>query len=116
MALTASQKLFNTRKDYRRRLYSEKQKNPSGYQFEKHVLPPAPLEPSETDTLLSILCSNPNVTYTPRQRTESRCNGIEPRRWEIFGFESHEHYKQWIQFNNLHVEDTDLLEQEAVFK
>lgn len=89
----------------------EKRKSPSGSQFEKHILPPASLSASETDTLLSILCNTPGVTYTPRNRNESRCNNIAPHKWEVLGFYSNYEYECWLGFNLLDKDKYEILEE-----
>lgn len=84
-----------------KRAAKERLKKPSGYSFSQNILPPAPLTESESNSLLSILCNTPGVIYKPRHRVQSSGNEIEPHRWEVLGFDSHEHYTQWVLFNNL---------------
>jgi len=85
---------------YRKRIEA-KERPPSGFAVEQHTLPSPPLEEEETNLLLSILCNSPGVTYTPREIKESRANDKDPHRWEIFGFDSQNHYSTWIMFNGL---------------
>jgi len=115
---TAHQRSFNGYKSDRlfleKRAIKERLKKPSGYKFEQHILSPAPLSESEANSLLSILCNTPGVTYKPRHRVESKSNGIEPHRWEMLGFDSHYHYGAWLGFNDLDLHYIDRIERDSL--